>query len=149
MFDFNDDDIRKAAQRMTEAAQKIQERLLKDAMFGERPPYSSFTSTRTMRPSIPPSTFFKPTAPLFTVITSLYAVEKRKQVREVKRTFWQKLWASLTDLNPWSYSPIEYYEVNVPGIMIDKLNHQIICHPSLEQEIKKAVSEGRYEPTKR
>lgn len=133
-------------ERMRAMTQEIQERMVKDALFGVRPPYSPFVSTGTMKPSlqIPPPPF-SPVVPLWVwaVITSPYVVEKKRRAREAKRTFWQKLWVSLTDLNPWPYSPIEIYEVEVPAIMIDRLNNQIICHPSLEREIKKAV--GIYE----
>jgi hypothetical protein len=125
MFDLNEE--------MRKSAQAIQERLIKEAMFGKRPPYSPFVPTGTMRPL---STFF-------TVIVSPYITEKKHRSREKQMGFWGRLWASLSDLNQWPYSPIEYYEIEVPAIMIDKLNNQIICHPSLEQEIKKAVGEGK------
>ncbi len=140
MFDLN--------KEMRKAALKIQERMIKDAMFGERPPYSLLVSTGMMAASLLPSLPFRPTIQSWTVITSSYIVEKVKCSREKKRGIWQRLWVSLTDLTQWPYSPLEYYEVDVPAIMLDRGNNQIICHPSLEREIKKAVSEGKYGPSK-
>ena len=131
MFDLNEE--------MRKAALKMQAQIVKDDMFGERRPYSPSVSTGAMRPSLRPSLPFHPTIRSLTVITSPYITEKKKRSREEKRGFWQRLWDGLTDLNPWPYSPIEFYEVEVPAIMVDKKNNQIICHPSLEQEIKKAV----------
>jgi hypothetical protein len=145
MFDLDEEDLKRAVHAMNKAARRIEERMIKDAMFGERPPHIPFTSTGTMRPSMP----FREFAPLWTVVTSLFAVEKKKRCREVKLAFWQRLWVSLTNLNPWPYSPIEYYEVDVPAVMIDRANNQIICHPSLEREIRKAVDEANYDTVKR
>ena len=132
MFNLNEEELKKAAARMREASRGVQERLIKDAPFGEKPlnsPFSVSTPTAVGWHSIL----------LWAVITSPYVVEKKRRSREAKRTFWQKLWVSLTDLNPWPYSPIEFYEVEVPAITIDRRNNQIICHPSLEQEIKKEM----------
>lgn len=139
MFNLDEEELKKAAARMGEAAKGVQERMIKDALFGVRPPYSPFISTGTMKPSlqIPPP--FRPVVPLWAVITSPYVVEKKRRSREKKRGFWRRLWDGLTGLNPWPYSPIEFYEVEVPAIMIDRLNNQIICHPSLEQKIKKEM----------
>lgn len=142
MVDFNDEELRKAAAQVGNATKRIQERMIKDAMFGEGPPYSPFVSTARMRPSVASPPPFGSFVPLLTVTTSPYVVEKKKRSRERKRGFWGKFWASLTDLNPWPYSPIEYYEFLIPAIMFDRPNNRIICHPSLEHEIKKAVNEG-------
>lgn len=149
MFDLNEEDLERAAREMRKAAKKIQERMLLNEYMKratqdlqERPPYDPFVSTARMATSITRRPFM-PIAPLWAVITSPYIVEKQRRGREKKRTFWQRVWASLTDLNQWPYSPIEYYEVDVPAIMVDRANNQIICHPSLEREIKNAVSEGK------
>ncbi len=139
----NEEKLKKAAAQMSAVTKRIQERMIKDALFGERPPYSPFVSTATMAPNIARKPLsFRPIAPLFDVITSPYVVETKKLSREKKRGFWGRLWDGLTDLNPWPYSRIEYYELEVPAIMIDRVNNRIICYPSLEREVKKAVRGG-------
>lgn len=105
-----------------------------DSPFGQR--VVSTTRIATSRPLT-----FRGFAPIFEVITSSYIVEKKKRSREKKRGFWRRLWDGLTDLNPWPYCRIEYYEIEVPSIVVDRRNNRIICHPSLEREIKKAVDE--------
>lgn len=88
--------------------------------------------------------------PLFTkpwhslnVMTSPYVVERVKRSRKKKETFWAKLWRDFWDHNPWAYSLIEYYEVEKPAIMFDRRNNCVYCHPSIEQEIRQAVREGK------
>ncbi len=124
-------------EEMRKAAKKIQGRMTEDVMFrrSKSSPLGRMAASITRQP-------FRPFVPLWDVIVSPYAVEKRNGAREKKEGGWRRLWASLTDLNPWPYSAIEYYEVDVPAIVIDRPNYRIICHPSLEQEIKKAVNEG-------
>lgn len=145
MFDLNEEDLKRAADEISKTARKIQEQMIKDTAFGERPPYSAFVDTARLASSIAPRPFmsFKPIVPMWNVTTSPYVVEKKKLSREMKMTFCQKVWRSLTELNPWPYSQIEIYEVGIPAIMIDRPNYRIICHPSLEREIKKAVNEGK------
>lgn len=128
-------------EEMQKAAKKIQGRMTEDVMF-RRSKSSPFISTGRMAASISRQPF-RPFVPLWDVLASPYVVEKSNRSREKKESFWRRLWASLTDLNPWPYSAIEYYEVGVPAIIIDRPNYRIICHPSLEQEIKKAVNEGQ------
>lgn len=140
----NEEELKKAAARISNAFKKIQDRMIKDAMFGDKLPYSPFVSTAKMAPSITgrPLTF-RGFTPLFGVITNPYVVEKKTRSREKKRGFWQRLWDGLTNLNPWPYSPIEFYEVDVPAVIVDRRRNLIICHPSLEMEAKKAVGEGK------
>lgn len=142
MVDLDDEDLKRVAREMGKAAARIREGLLKEAMFGERPSYSPFVSTGTRKPPSHSPLPFRSFIPLWDVITSPYVVEKRRQGREGKRSWWQRLWDGLTDLNPWPYSPIEYYEVEIPAIMSDRVNNRIICHPAIEQQVKKAVREG-------
>lgn len=149
MFNLNEEALKRVAREISKASQRVQEKLLEDAIFGERPPYSPPVSTATMSESRfinsitrQPLTF-RHFMPLFDIIVSPYALEIRKRSRAKKGGFWQRLWDGLTDLNAWPYSRIEFYKVEVPAIVIDRRNNRIICHPSLEREIKKAANEGK------
>ncbi len=121
-------------EEMRKAAQKIQGRMIEDAMRrrSKSSPTGRMAASITRQP-------FRPFVPMWDVLASPYVVEKSNLTREKKESFWRRLWASLTDLNPWPYSAIEYYEVGVPAIIIDRPNYRIFCHPSLEREIRKAV----------
>lgn len=147
-FNLDEEELRKAVGQISEAAKRIQEKMLIDAMFGDGSPYSPLVSTARIAPSVSPPLPFRQFS-LWTVTTSIYTVEDEKRSRAAERGFWRRLWDGLTDLNPWSYSPIEFYEVEVPAIVIDKRNNRIVCHPSLGGEVKKAVSEGNYDIAKR
>jgi len=131
MTDFNEE-IRKSLQQ-------FQGRLIEDAAFGDKGKYSPFVSTGQMHPSIRSTPISM--RPL-RVITSPHVLETAKCSRERSEGFWAKVWRDFWDHNPWPYSLIEYYEVEKPAIMFDRGNNCVICHPSIEQEIRKAVREG-------
>lgn len=144
VIDHSSEELKKAAAQINKVAKRIQARMIiEDMIFPrEEPSYSRLVSTARMAPSsiITDGTLtFRPFTPLFDVITSPYAVETKKLFREEKRGFWRRLWDGLTDLNQWPYSRLEYYEMEVPAIVIDRRNNRIICHPSLERDIKKVV----------
>lgn len=139
VIDLSSEELKKAAAQINKAAKRIQARMI---FPREEPSYSPLVSTARMAPSsiITDPLTFRPFTPLFDVITSPYVVETKTLSREGKRVFWRRLWDGLTDLNQWPYSRIEYYGIEVPAIVIDRRNNRIICHPSLERDIKKAVS---------
>ncbi len=106
-------------------------------------PYSAFTAPGA-RGVLRNSLKFRPYVSSLAVITDPHAVKRIKQCRERQRGFWRKLWESLWDVEPWPYTPIEFYKVDIPTIIYDKQSSRIICHPSLEQEIKNAIDERNY-----
>ena len=154
MFNLSEEELKKAAREIAKASERIQARMLKDAMFGTGRAAPVISTARmaystTSRPGPLPLTTFRGLPPPLDVITSPFVVEKKTRSREKKRGVWRRLWDGLTNLNPWPYSPIEFYEVAVPTIMVDRRNNKIICHPTLEHEVKKVVSGGIYDLAKR
>lgn len=144
-FNLDDETLKRAAAQMRKSAQKIHTKMVYDEIFGTLPSSIS-VSTARMAPSVVRSPLpFSPLTQLFDVVTSPHIVEPKTLSRERKRGFWRRLWDGLTDLNPWPYSRIEYYKAEVPAIVIDKGRNKIICHPSLKNEIEKAVRSGTYD----
>jgi hypothetical protein len=143
-FEPDEDTLKRVAREISRASRRIQKRMIEDAMFGERKSYSPFVSTGRMARSIAGNSplKFRPIFSSFDVVVSHFVVETKKYSREKKVGFWRRLLSSLTDLNPWPYSHIEYYEVATPAIVLDRGNRRIICHPSLEQSVREAIAKG-------
>jgi hypothetical protein len=132
------DDLLKASQLMAEAAERTLNKTVANIFAAPTYPKIGMGMDVT-RYELNPRSFMlsPPLPPMINVIESEFCILEVTKVRERKKRFWEKFWASLSH---WVYTPVEFYTIWEP-VAFAIGNNTIYCHPSLAAEIRRKLTE--------